>query len=84
MPDAYLAISTNAIPATHTTDSQREEYATRHNMKIVGTYIDLALSAKTDDRPEFQKMIRDSEKKQFEIVLVWIRLHTERFSNVMA
>jgi DNA invertase Pin-like site-specific DNA recombinase len=40
-------------------------------MIIVGTYIDRALSAKTDDRPEFQKMISDSSRKQFEIVLVW-------------
>ena len=48
-----------------------EEYAQRHNMKIVGTYIDRALSAKSDDRPQFQKMIRDSAKKQFDVVLVW-------------
>jgi DNA invertase Pin-like site-specific DNA recombinase/DNA-directed RNA polymerase subunit M/transcription elongation factor TFIIS len=45
--------------------------AERQNMTIVGTYIDRALSARTDDRPEFQKMIRGSSKKQFEVVLVW-------------
>lgn len=48
-----------------------KEYAERHNMTIVGTYLDRALSARTDDRPEFQKMIRDSAKKQFDVVLVW-------------
>jgi len=48
-----------------------EEYTQRHNMNIVSTYIDRALSAKSDDRPEFQKMIRDSAKKQFDVVLVW-------------
>ena len=40
-------------------------------MKIVAIYIDRAQSAKTDDRPEFQKMIRDSVKKQYDVVLVW-------------
>ena len=48
-----------------------KEYADKHNITIVGTYIDRALSAKTDSRPEFQKMIRDSAKKQFDIVLIW-------------
>ena len=47
-----------------------KEYAEHHNITIVSTYIDRALSAKTDDRPEFQKMISDSSKKQFEVVLV--------------
>jgi len=38
---------------------------------IVGTYIDRALSAKTDNRPEFQRMIKDSAKHLFEVVLIW-------------
>ena len=46
------------------------EYAERNNMAIVGTYIDRALSAKTADRPEFQRMIKDSAKELFKIVLV--------------
>ena len=32
------------------------------------TYIDRALSAKTDNRPQFQQMIRDSAKKQFDVI----------------
>ena len=70
------------IYARYSSDSQREEsiegqlrecreYAERNNMTIVGTYIDRALSAKTADRPEFQRMIKDSAKELFEIVLVW-------------
>ena len=35
------------------------------------SYIDRALSAKTDNRPEFQRMIRDSAKGLFDTVLVW-------------
>ena len=70
------------IYARYSSDSQREasiegqlrecrEYAERNNMTIVGTYIDRALSAKTADRPEFQRLIKDSSKELFEIVLVW-------------
>ena len=62
------------IYARYSSDGQREEsvegqlreckeFADRHNMTIVGDYIDRAQSARTDDRPLFQKMIRDSAKK---------------------
>ena len=40
-----------------------KEFADRHNITIVATYIDRAQSARTDDRPQFQKMISDSAKK---------------------
>ena len=41
-------------------------------IKKVGLrYIDRAISAKTDNRPEFQQIIKDSDKKLFDIVLVW-------------
>lgn len=77
------------IYARYSSDGQREEsvegqlreckeYAERHNMTVVSSYIDRALSARSDDRPEFQKMIRDSAKKQFDIVLVW---KLDRFSR---
>ena len=47
------------------------EYAERHGYNVVGEYIDRALSAKTDDRPDFLRMIADSKKKQFQYVLVY-------------
>ena len=70
------------IYARYSSDSQREEsiegqlhectdYAEQNGMAVVGSYIDRALSAKTADRPEFQQMIKDSDKKLFDIVLVW-------------
>lgn len=46
-------------------------FAEREGYNIVGTYIDRALSAKTDDRPDFQRMIKDASKKQFQYVIVW-------------
>ena len=40
-------------------------------MIIIGEYIDRAFSAKTDNRPEFQKMINDSYSKEFQAIVVW-------------
>jgi DNA invertase Pin-like site-specific DNA recombinase len=47
------------------------EYAKRHDYNIVGEYIDRATSGTTDNRPEFQRMIKDSEKKLFNGILVY-------------
>ena len=74
-------LSMNAvIYARYSSDNQREEsiegqirectaYAERNGITVVRHYIDRALSAKTDNRPDFQQMIRDSNKKLFEIAL---------------
>ncbi|MBE6771791.1 MAG: recombinase family protein [Ruminococcaceae bacterium] len=77
------------IYARYSSDSQREEsidgqirecteYAERNGITILGSYVDRALSARTDDRPDFQRMIADSEKRLFDIVLVW---KLDRFSR---
>lgn len=77
------------IYARYSSDNQREEsiegqlrecraYAKRNDMKIIGSYIDRALSAKTDARPQFQKMIQDSNAHRFQFVLVW---KLDRFSR---
>ena len=47
------------------------EYAKYNGITIIGTYIDRALSAKTDNCPEFQRMIRDSAKHIFDVIIVW-------------
>ena len=54
------------------------EYAERTGITIIGNYIDRALSARTDNRPEFRRMIKDSAKHCFDIVLVW---KLDRFSR---
>ena len=70
------------IYARYSSDNQREEsiegqirdctaYAERHGIKIIATYIDRAFSAKTDNRPDFQRMIKESSNKLFDVVLVW-------------
>ena len=70
------------IYARYSSDNQREEsiegqirecmeFAERNGITVFGTYIDRALSAKTDNRPEFQRMIKDSYRNLFDTVLVW-------------
>lgn len=77
------------IYARYSSDNQREEsiegqirecleYANRNNYTVIAQYIDRALSARTADRPEFQRMIVDSDKGLFDTVLVW---KIDRFSR---
>lgn len=46
-------------------------YAERENLTVIGEYIDRAITGRTDERPDFQRMIADAAKKQFERVIVW-------------
>ena len=77
------------IYARYSSDRQREEsiegqlrecmdYALKNKYTVIGTYVDRALSARTADRPDFQRMIADSAKRLFEVVLVW---KLDRFSR---
>ena len=56
------------IYARYSSDNQREasiegqlrecmEFATYNDIQVIDNYIDRAMSAKTDNRPEFQRMI---------------------------
>lgn len=47
------------------------EYAERNDMEIIAYYKDEARSGTKDDRDDFQRMIEDSSKKQFEGILVY-------------
>ena len=40
------------------------------NWKLVNEFIDAGESARTDKRPEFQKMVTAARAKEFEIILV--------------
>ena len=62
------------------------EYANRNGLTIVGTYCDRAKSGtKAETRPEFLKMIKDSEKQKFQAVLVWKldRFARNRYDSAM-
>ena len=77
------------IYTRYSSDNQREEsiegqirectaFAEKNGITILKHYIDRAYSAKTDNRPEFQRMIRDCKEKLFDIILVW---KLDRFSR---
>ena len=77
------------IYARYSSENQREEsidgqirecmeYAKHNEIQVIDTYIDRALSAKTDNRPEFQRMIKESGRGGFELVIVW---KLDRFSR---
>ena len=70
------------IYARYSSDNQREasiegqlrecmEFATYNGIQVIDNYIDRAMSAKTDNRPEFQRMIKDSYKHAFDCIIVW-------------
>ncbi|MCM1114323.1 MAG: recombinase family protein [Clostridium sp.] len=61
------------IYARYSSDNQREEsidgqlrecraFTEKNGIRVIDSYIDRALSAKTDNRPQFQQMIKDSNK----------------------
>ena len=55
-----------------------EEYAKNHDILVLNTYIDRAMTGTNDNRPGFQQMLSDSSKKQWEYVLVY---KFDRFSR---
>ena len=77
------------IYARYSSDSQTEqsiegqlrvcrEYAQNNDILIVDTYIDRAMTGTNDMRPDFQRMLKDSAKRQWEMVLVY---KLDRFSR---
>lgn len=70
------------IYARYSSDNQREAsiegqirectaFAEKNGITVLRHYIDRAISAKTDNQPEFQNMIIDSNKKLFDMIIVW-------------
>ncbi len=70
------------IYARYSSTGQREEsiegqlrecyaFAEKYGITVIGEYCDHALTGRVDKRPEFQRMIRDSAKKHFNIVITW-------------
>ncbi len=70
-----------AAYARFSSDNQREEsidaqmraireYCDKNGYTVVKEYVDMAMSATTDNRPQFQQMVRDSGLKGFSAVVV--------------
>lgn len=82
-------MKTAVIYARYSSDRQTEqsiegqlrdcrEYAQRNDIVIVGTYIDRAMTGTNDNRAQFQKMLKDSDDKAWDYVLVY---KLDRFSR---
>ena len=82
-------MKTAVIYARYSSDNQTEQsiegqlrvcqdYAQRNDIVIIKTYIDRAMTGTNDNRPDFQQMIKDSDKKEFEHVIVY---KLDRFSR---
>ena len=70
-----------AIYARYSSDNQREEsitaqiraakeYCAKKEYTVIQEYTDEALSARTDDRPAFQRMIKDAQNNYFDVLVV--------------
>lgn len=70
------------IYARYSSHNQKEEsieqqveecmaFAVSNDIKIIQVYADKALSGRTDKRPQFQRLMRDAEKKQFAVVIAY-------------
>ena len=77
------------IYARYSSDSQRDasidqqvkicqRYAEDLNLEVIHVYDDRALTGKTDKRPSFLRMIKDSAKQNFKYVIVYT---LDRFSR---
>ena len=84
------------IYARYSSSGQREEsiegqlrdcheYAKKEGLIIVGEYVDKAMTGRSDKRPDFQRMLRDSERGIFEAVICWKmdRFARNRYDSAM-
>ena len=53
-------------------------YCEQHGLTVIDTYCDRHISGRTDERPEFQRLISDAKRKRFEAVVVY---KTDRFAR---
>ncbi|MBQ7911707.1 MAG: recombinase family protein [Clostridia bacterium] len=53
-------------------------YAEHHDTMVVDTYIDRAMTGTNDNRNDFQRMLKDAQKKAWDVVLVY---KLDRFSR---
>ena len=82
-------MKTAVVYARYSSDNQTEQsiegqlrvckdFAQRNDIVILDTYIDRAMTGTNDLRPDFQRMIKDSNKKQWNYVIVY---KLDRFSR---
>lgn len=55
-----------------------EEFAQKHNILVLSTYIDRAMTGTNDNRPDFKRMIKDSSRREWDFIIVY---KLDRFSR---
>lgn len=48
-----------------------QEFADKEWLQVINTYCDYAISGKTDNRDQFQKIIKNAEKQLFQSVIIY-------------
>ena len=84
------------VYARYSSHNQREEsiegqlrkchtFAEQNGFVIIEEYCDRAISGKTDNRAEFQRMIKDSEKGHFQAIIMYTldRFARNRYDSAM-
>lgn len=51
--------------------TEAHRYAAAKGYTVVHEYIDRAMSGRTDNRAQFQQMLKDTAKKQFTVIILW-------------
>lgn len=54
------------------------DFCKQRGLTVIDTYCDRHISGRTDERPEFQRLIADAKRKKFEAVVVY---KTDRFAR---
>lgn len=47
------------------------KFAASKDWQVVGEYADAGFSGRTDERPQFQRMIDDAKRRAFDVILTW-------------
>lgn len=61
--------------------SEIKKYARENNIEIIHEYIETSNTCKINERKQFQKMICDSERKEFNLILVYRFDRLSRLKN---
>lgn len=80
--EVLLIMKIAVIYARYSSDSQNEqsiegqlrvceEYAKKNDILILNTYIDRAMTGRNDNRPDFQRMLKDSGRKEWDYIIVY-------------
>lgn len=85
---AYYRYSGGGGQTEQSIEGQRrdcESWARSHGLKICHEYIDRHISGKTDNREQFQRMMSDSDKHAFDMLICWKtdRLARNRYDSAI-